>query len=64
MKNILLTGGRSMIALEMARLLHASGHRVIVAETDPWHVCRFSNAISNAILFLVPGSRMKILFRL
>lgn len=45
MKNILLTGGRAPATLELARLFCAAGHRVFVAESVPWHLCRASRAV-------------------
>lgn len=46
MSTILLTGGRAPVALELARLFHAAGHRVIVAESLPLHVCQGSLAVA------------------
>ncbi|MFB9274367.1 ATP-grasp domain-containing protein [Cohnella cellulosilytica] len=50
---VLLTGGRSPAALELARLLHAAGHRVYAAESAPYHLCRVSRAVERS--FLVPS---------
>jgi len=47
LKNILLTGGRAPATLELARLFHAAGHRVFVAESLPWHLCRGSRAVAK-----------------
>lgn len=52
MKRILLTGGRAPATLELARLLHAAGHTIFVAESVPWHLCRGSRAVSQT--FWVP----------
>ncbi|QMV39803.1 ATP-grasp domain-containing protein [Cohnella cholangitidis] len=49
---ILLTGGRSPAALELARLFHASGHRVFAAECAPYHLCRVSRSVERS--FAVP----------
>ncbi len=51
-QRILLTGGRSPAALELARLFHAAGHRVYAAESAPYHLCRVSRAVERS--FLVP----------
>jgi hypothetical protein len=44
---ILLTGGRAAATLELARMLHAAGHRVVMAEHIGWHLSRFSRSISK-----------------
>jgi hypothetical protein len=44
-KHILLTGGRAPATLELARQCAAHGHRVIVAESMPVHLCRYSRAV-------------------
>jgi predicted ATP-grasp superfamily ATP-dependent carboligase len=54
-KNILLTAGRSPLVLDLARQLHAAGHRVFVSETMKLHVCLFSNAVCRS--FVVPSPR-------
>jgi len=50
---ILLTGGRSPAALELARLFRASGHIVYAAESAPYHLCRVSRAVERS--FAVPA---------
>src|SRR6476619_721059 len=45
MSNILLTGGRAPVTLALARLFADTGHRVIVAESAPQHLCRSSHAV-------------------
>lgn len=50
---ILLTGGRSPAALELARLFHASGHRVFAAESVPYHLCRVSRSVERC--FAIPA---------
>lgn len=50
MKRVLLTGGRAAAALELARLFHAAGWRVVVAESLAWNPCRFSRAVSRNYL--------------
>lgn len=54
-KKFLLTGGRSTSTLDLARQLHASGHRVFSADTSQWHVCSVSNAIQKN--FVIPSPR-------
>jgi predicted ATP-grasp superfamily ATP-dependent carboligase len=51
--NILLTGGRAPVALELARMLAQSGHRVDLAESFPHHLCRGSRAVARS--FHVPA---------
>lgn len=52
---VLLTGGRSLFCLDVARRFQEMGHDVFVAETSHHHVCRFSNAIKKN--FIVPSPR-------
>ncbi len=47
MKRILLTGGRAPATLNLARLFHAAGHTVFVAESIPRHLCRGSRAVAQ-----------------
>lgn len=54
-QNILITGGRAPVALELARLFKAAGHRVFVAESAEYHLCRVSSAVEAS--FLVPSPR-------
>lgn len=54
-KKILLTGARSYVTLDLARQLKASGCDIYVAETNPIHVCRYSNAVTKS--FTVPSPR-------
>ena len=42
---VLLTGGRAPVTLELARLFHAAGHEVHVAESLPEQLCRASKAV-------------------
>jgi len=55
MKNILITFGRSFLALEMARHWHAAGHRVFIADSVRYHVSKYSNAVVKT--FKVPSPR-------
>jgi len=48
MRRVLLTGGRSAAALELARLFHAAGWRVVVAESLAAHPTRFSRAVARS----------------
>lgn len=54
-KTILLTGGKMTKALQLARLFHATGHRVIVVEIHKYWLSghRFSNAIAR--FYTVPA---------
>ncbi|MFM9377087.1 ATP-grasp domain-containing protein [Gordonia sp. VNK21] len=45
--HILVTFGRSFLTLNLARLLHAAGHRVSVADCVPIAVSRYSKAVSG-----------------
>lgn len=54
-QNILITGGRAPVALELARLFKAAGHRVFVAESAEYHLCRVSSAVEAS--FRVPSPR-------
>lgn len=44
---VLLTLGRLPKGLELARALHAAGHRVIVADPFRLHLCRLSRAVAK-----------------
>ncbi|WP_220208513.1 hypothetical protein [Reticulibacter mediterranei] len=46
-QNVLLTGGRAFVTLELARHLARHGHRIIVAESMPVHLCRYSRCVAN-----------------
>lgn len=54
-ENILITGGRAPVALELARLFKAAGHRVFVAESAEYHLCRVSSAVEAC--YRVPSPR-------
>ena len=54
-KKILITSGRSPVALDLARQFHGGGHEVMIAETMRLHVCRFSNSVSKS--FKIPSPR-------
>ncbi|MEC0126688.1 ATP-grasp domain-containing protein [Paenibacillus pabuli] len=53
--NVLLTGGRAPVTLDLARMLHRAGHRVYVAESVVRHLCRRSSALQQC--FTVPSPR-------
>ncbi|MDN4604178.1 ATP-grasp domain-containing protein [Paenibacillus sp. F6_3S_P_1C] len=53
--NVLLTGGRAPVTLDLARMLHRAGHRVYVAESAGRHLCRLSSAVERC--FIVPSPR-------
>ena len=46
-KHILLTGGRAPVTLDLARQFAAHGHRVVIAESVPVHLCHYSRAITH-----------------
>ncbi len=54
-KKILITFARSFLALELARQLHAAGHKIFIADSMEYHVTRFSNTISKC--FHLPSPR-------
>jgi predicted ATP-grasp superfamily ATP-dependent carboligase len=54
-KTFLLTGGRAPATLELARHLHAHGHRVLMAESIPSYLCQRSTAVAAS--FQVPAPR-------
>jgi len=53
--NVLLTGGRAPAALELARLFRAAGHRVYVAESAPYHLCRVSRSVERSFVIPAPA---------
>ena len=48
MKTILLTTGRIPASLELARSLGKAGHRVLVADSLPIHICKYSNSVAQS----------------
>ena len=44
MTNVLITGARAPVALHLARLFHAAGHRVVLADTHRFPVSRGTRA--------------------
>lgn len=55
--NILITGGRAPVALELARLLHHAGHRVYAAESAASHFCKVSSVVERS--FRLPPPRQQ-----
>lgn len=55
--NILLTGGRAPVTLDLARAFHRAGHTVFMAESLRGHVSQPSNAIKAN--FVVPAARQE-----
>lgn len=53
--NILLTGGRAPVTLELARLLSNAGYNVFVADSLKHHLCSYSRAVTKN--FWVPPPR-------
>lgn len=56
-RRILLTCGKFISTLDLARKLHAAGHEVFVADTSKRHLCRFSNAVTKN--YLIPSPRFE-----
>ena len=46
-KTVLITFGRSFLTLHLARLMHAAGHHVLVADSVPLPITRFSSAVKK-----------------
>lgn len=57
MANILLTGGRAPVTLDLARAFHRAGHNVFMAESLRGHLSQPSNAIKQN--FVVPAPRQE-----
>jgi hypothetical protein len=55
--NILITGGRAPVALELARTFHRAGHTVFMAESLRGHLSQPSAAIK--VIFVVPAPRQE-----
>jgi hypothetical protein len=53
--NILITGGRAPVALELARVFHRAGHTVFMAESLRGHLSQPSAAVKAS--FVVPAPR-------
>ena len=57
MTNILLTGGRAPVTLDLARAFHRAGHTVFMAESLRGHLSQPSNAVKAH--FVVPAPRQE-----
>ncbi len=44
---VLLTGGRAAVTLELARMFHKAGYRVLMGEHIWWHLSRYSRAVER-----------------
>lgn len=55
--NILLTGGRAPVTLDLARAFHRAGHTVFMAESLRGHLSQASNAVKAN--FVVPAPRQE-----
>lgn len=53
-ENILITGARAPIALEMARSFKKAGHRVLMADALHWTIARWSNSVDKYFVFPSP----------
>lgn len=53
---ILLTGGRAFVTLDLARQFAHAGHHVVVAESVPVHLCRYSQCVNKSYLVPRPNS--------
>lgn len=56
-QRILLTGARSPVALEFARLLNKAGHTVFASDTTKWTCCSYSKHVAKSFIF--PSPRFK-----
>ncbi len=54
MANILITGGRAPVSLDLARSLAKKNHVIFMAESQPVQLSRFSNAITKTFLVNAP----------
>lgn len=59
-KTVLLTGGRSLGALELARVFHANGFRVIMADSPKWYLSRPSRAIARNYVLSPPNRHPRL----
>jgi glutathione synthase/RimK-type ligase-like ATP-grasp enzyme len=55
-KNILLTGGRALVTLDLVRQFASFGHHIIIAESVPIHLCRYSKHVKKSYLVPRPNS--------
>jgi hypothetical protein len=57
MARVLITGGRAPVSLELARMFHRRGHRVIIVESQAAQVSRRSSCVHAT--YLVPPPRQQ-----
>jgi predicted ATP-grasp superfamily ATP-dependent carboligase len=53
--NILLTGGRAPVTLELARLLSKAGYNIFVADSVKYYLSKYSKAVIKS--FVIPSPR-------
>lgn len=53
-QRFLLTGGRAPATLDLARLLRAGGHQVLIAESLPVHLCQYSQTVAQNLRVPAP----------
>lgn len=53
-KKILMTSGRSPVALDLARQLRQAGHTIFIVDSLPLYISRFSNAITKSFVVRSP----------
>jgi len=58
MKNILITGGRAPVALELARLFHTAGFSVFIADSVKFPLCKASNSVNKTFYITPPKSNL------
>lgn len=56
-KRVLLTGGRAPVALHLARMLNRDGFTVYIAESEPYHLTKKSNAIQQSFTIPKPNDQ-------
>jgi len=59
MENVLITGSRAPIALDLARSFSKFGHKVVMADSLKFTVARWSNSVSA--YYVLPSPRFKTL---
>lgn len=58
-KRILLTGARAPVTLHLARLFGKCGHRVIVCDSFPYTLCKYSKFIAKSFVVAKPKQETK-----
>ena len=61
--NILITGARAPIALELARAFHRAGHRVYMADAQHLTLSRWSNSVYQYLIFPSPTRHTEAFIR-